>query len=101
MSETDLDTLAADTELLDQLKISLAVALGDVTQQAAALADHLQQATTGHVIVLIGLEMLGDLLDAFRQNCHLGASATGVVFVYLRAFDSGGLFLSCNHVQVF
>ncbi len=37
-----LSTLPADAELLDQIEIRLTVAPGDVAQQAAAFADHLQ-----------------------------------------------------------
>ena len=92
--------LAADAELLDQIKVGLAVALGDVAQQAAAAANHLQQPAAGHKIVLIGLQMLGDLFDTIGQYSYLGARTARIILVYLRAFDSGRLLLRCNHVQV-
>jgi hypothetical protein len=93
-----LGTLAANAEFLDQVQISLAIALGNVAQQAAAAANHLQQATAGHKVVLIGLQMLGDFFDALGQNSDLGASATGIFCVRLRALDGGSFLVSCNHV---
>lgn len=93
--------LAADAELLDEIQIRLAVTLRDVAQQTAAFADHLQQTTAGHVIVLVRLQVFSQFLDAFSQNGHLHAGAARVILMHLRAFDGGSLFLTCDHVHAF
>lgn len=93
--------LAADAELLDQIKVGLAVALGDVAQQAAAAANHLQQPAAGHKVMLVDLQVLSNLFNALCQHGNLGARTASIILVGLRALDSRVLFLSCNHVQVF
>lgn len=69
--ETFVYALAADAKLLDKSEVPLTVALGDVTQQTAALTDQLEQSATGHKVVLVGLEVLGQLLDALGHNGDL------------------------------
>lgn len=96
-----LGTLAADAELLDQVQVRLAVALGDVAQQTAALANHLQQAAAGHKVMLVSLQVLGQLFDTLSQDSHLCAGAAGVVLMCLRALDGRSFLLRFNHVQVF
>ena len=94
-------SLAADAKLFDQFQIGFAIPRGDVTQQTAALANHLQQAATGHVIVLIGLEMLGQLFDTLGQHRDLGTRTARVFTVCLRALDSCRFLLTRDHVQTF
>jgi hypothetical protein len=81
--------LAANTEFFDKAQVSVTIVLGDVAQQTAATANHLQQAATSHKVVLVHLEVLGQFLDALRKDSNLGARATGVSFVCLRAFNGG------------
>lgn len=57
--------LAAYAEFLDKFEILLAVLGRNVLQQSLALAYHLQQATASHEIMLVCLQVLGKLLDAF------------------------------------
>src|SRR5690606_21329055 len=49
-----------------------------VLQQALALTDHEHQTTTRVVIVLVGLQVLGQVLDAVRQERGLDLGRTGV-----------------------
>src|SRR5699024_2984826 len=65
---------AAQAEALDQRPVALDVGLLEVAQQALALADEQQQTTTGVVVVLVLARVLGELLDAVRQqrDLHLG-----------------------------
>ena len=52
------------TEALDQGTVTLDVNFLQVSQQTLALAYQEQQTTTGVVIVLVILEVLGQILDA-------------------------------------
>ena len=49
--------------------------------QAAALADHLEQATAGMVVVLVFLEVLVQVVDALGQQSDLHLGGTGVALV--------------------
>ena len=93
-----MHVLAADTKFLDESQVRLAVPVRNIAEQTAALADHLQETAASHVVMLVGLQVLSDFLDAFRQDRNLGTGTTGVILVYLRAFNSGCFFLRCNHV---
>ena len=50
-------------------------------QQLLAQADHGQQAAAGAVILLIGLQVLGELEDASREQRDLNFRRTGVAFL--------------------
>ena len=93
--------LAADAELLYKLQVTLAVTLGNVAQQTAALTNHLQQAAAGHVVVLVLLKVLGKLLNSLGKHGDLYAGTTGVSLMDLRAPNSGGLLFSSNHCLYF
>lgn len=71
VAEPGLCTLAADAELLDEVQVTLAVALSDVAQQTAALTDELQQTAAGCKVFFVDLEVLGQLLDALSINGYL------------------------------
>ena len=58
-----------------------------VIQQTAAFADQLQQATPGCVILLVGLEMLGQFANPLTQNRNLDLRRTGVRIVGAEAFN--------------
>jgi uncharacterized membrane protein YhiD involved in acid resistance len=58
-----------------------------VIQQAAALVDQLQQAAAAVVVLLVGLEVAGELLDAGGQQRDLDFRRTGIVGGALVLFD--------------
>jgi hypothetical protein len=61
----------AQTETRDEIAVAIHVLVLQVVEELAALADHLQQASTGVVIVDMSLEMIGQILNAGRQQRHL------------------------------
>ena len=73
--------LLSDAELSDDSSVTLDVLLLQVSEHVAALTNHLQQATTGMVVVLVLLQMLGELLDALGQDCVLYCRRSGVGLV--------------------
>ena len=52
-----------------------------VIQQAAALADQHQKSAAGSMVLLVRLEMLGQLANPLTQNRDLNFRGTGVSFV--------------------
>src|SRR5690606_41551690 len=54
---------SADAELLDQGPVAGDVFVAQVLEQALTLADLQQQTTTAVVVVLVHLEVLGEVID--------------------------------------
>ena len=88
--------LLAQTELFDQGAIALNVGLLEVVQHLATLADQLEQAGTGVEVLLVGLEMIGEAVDAGGKKGDLNFSGAGVAFV-LGELGDNGLLLSGIH----
>ena len=63
-----VDILLTDTQLGDQSTVTVDVLLGQIVQHLAALTNHHQQATTGVVVVLVGTQVIGQLVDAGGQD---------------------------------
>src|SRR5919106_4140532 len=79
--------LSAQAEALDQRPVLVDVRPLHVFEQAAAPPDHPQEATTGVVVFLVDLEVLGELVDALRQQGDLNVGGTGVRVVPAEVFD--------------
>ena len=58
-----------------------------VFEQAAALADHDQQPAARAVILFVGLQMLGQMVDAMREQRDLHVRRTRVLGVRLKCFN--------------
>src|SRR3954462_10129023 len=71
----------AQAEPLDQRAVTRDVGALQVLQQPAALTDEDQQTPTAVVVVLVGLEVLGEVLDALREHRDLDLRGTGVALV--------------------
>ena len=70
-----------DAEALDQRAVARDVDLGDVLEQPTTTADQQQQATTGVVVVRVGLEVLGEVGDALGQDGDLDLGGARVTLV--------------------
>src|SRR5215510_7082239 len=73
-----LVVLAAQTEPVDQCLVARLFPRLQIVEEAAALRHELQETTAGVVVLLVVLEMLGQVLDALRQDCDLDFRRTGV-----------------------
>ena len=71
-------SLAADAEALDERAVAGLVALLEVVEQRAALRHQLQQAAAGMVVLHVGLEVLGEVGDALREDRDLDLGRAGV-----------------------
>src|ERR687887_467282 len=69
---------AAEAQPRDQRAVTGHVGGLQVAQQAAAAADHLQQATAGVVVVPVDLQVLGELVDAGGEQGQLDLGGAGV-----------------------
>src|SRR5579872_7357606 len=64
--------------LFDQRVVARLVRLLEVIKQRAARCDHFQQPAARMVVVDMVLEMLGEIVDAFREDRNLNLGRAGV-----------------------
>src|SRR5690606_12853637 len=70
--------LLADAEAADERPVPLRALAPEVVEQAAALTDELEQTAAGVVVLLVGLEVLGELADAGAQQGDLDLGGPGI-----------------------
>ena len=75
--------LATEFQGADQFVILLDVPAFEVIEQAASLRDHLEQSAPRVVVFLVRFEMLGELIDALREQRDLHLRRPGVAPVRL------------------
>jgi hypothetical protein len=77
----------AQLQFLGDRLVASQIGMLQIVEQAAALADHDQQATARAVIFLVGLQMVGQMVDAMREQRDLHIRRTGVFGVQLKLFN--------------
>src|SRR5579863_2276321 len=70
---------AAQAEALDERLVALLVGLLEVIQQLAALVHHLEQPTTGVMILLVTFEVATQTVDTGGEQRDLHFGGTGVL----------------------
>src|SRR3990167_1858991 len=90
--------LFADAQAADQLRITLGILALQIVQQAAALPDQLEKTAARVMILRVGLEVLGEIADAFAENGDLNFRRAGVGIVRAVRRDELGLavFIECH-----
>src|SRR5688572_1907076 len=79
--------LLANVQFLDDLPVALELRAHQVVQQAAALADELQQTTPRVMVFHVGLEMLREVHDALGEKSDLDLGRARVGFVRAELAD--------------
>ncbi len=91
---TSLLDVVADAQSLNQFTVLVNVAVFDVLEQAAPLTDELHQAAPRVVVLLVNLEVLGEVADALSEDGNLNLCAARVLVVFAVLLDElGRLFL--------
>ena len=93
------ELLLSQAELLNDCSVTLDILLLQVCEHAAALTYHLQQTTTGMVIMLVLLQMLGELLNALSQDSDLYFRGTGIGLMGTVCCDYFSLLLFADHIR--
>src|SRR5918992_2348875 len=88
---------AAEPEALDERPVAGDIVVLEVAEQPAAAADHLQEAAARVVVVLVDLEVLGELVDARGQQGHLHLGRAGVALLGRVLGDDLGLVVLDQH----
>jgi hypothetical protein len=94
-------TLPPDAQTLDQGSILRHVLPPDVLEQPLPLPDHLEQPEPGMVILAVGFEVLGQVVDPAREQRDLDFGRAGVALVHSEVGDDW-LFRVCreSHSEV-
>jgi hypothetical protein len=77
----------ADSELVDDGAISLCVLVLEVLEETAALTDEHQQTPPGVVVLAVQLEMVGQAIDALREERDLHLGRPGIALVDAELLD--------------
>src|SRR5258708_5187665 len=85
--------LVSKSEFVDDLPIARQIRALEVIQEAAALADHLQQPATAVMVLGMAAEMIGERVDACAEQCDLDLGRAEVRLMQL-------VFGSCGRLVV-
>src|SRR5690606_30675409 len=83
-------SLAANAQSCDQLRVTGFVLLLEVVKKRAAAGNQGQKATTGVVVLLVVLEMAGQIIDTLGQDRDLDFRRAGVAFLRGVFLDQSG-----------
>src|ERR1700737_3854188 len=83
-------SLLPDAEPFDQLLVALGVLGLQIVEEPPPLADQLEQAAPRVVVLLVGLEMLGQVMDALGEQRDLHLGRAGVALVGAELLDDRG-----------
>ena len=86
--------LLADAQLRNYGLATLGIVFLQIVEQATPLAHHHQQAAPGGVILLMRLEVVGQLANALAQDRDLHFRASGISRVRAIAINQGLFLLS-------
>jgi len=73
--------LPPQAQTIDYFMIAFDVCAFQIIEQTPSLLDHFQQAAPRMIILLVSLEMLGQVVNSLTQQCHLYLGRTGVGLV--------------------
>ena len=65
------ELLLANAELVDERPITVLIDRPQVVEQPAPLADELEQPSPAVMVLLVGLEVLGEVSDSLGEERHL------------------------------
>src|SRR4029434_9407888 len=90
--------LLPDSEAPNEFGVAVRILALEIVEESASLADQLQKASPGMMVLRMYLEMLGQVIDALAQERHLNfrRSCVGVVGS-IRSDDAGLTVLGQRH----
>jgi hypothetical protein len=76
--QTGGERLLAYSQPLNQALVSVKIVILEIIQEPSSLADKLQEAASGMVILNVSLEMLGEVFDTLAEQRNLHLRRAGV-----------------------
>ena len=89
--------LLSDVQFRDDGTVALNVDLLQVVEQVSSVTDHLEQTSAAVVVLVVGLQVLGQVVDTVGQKCDLHLRRAGVTLVDGIGFDDRLLFVFQHH----
>src|SRR6476659_3419203 len=86
-----VEPLLADAQTTDQLRIAFRVLALEIVEQPSALADEFEKPPARVMVLRVGLEMLGEVIDALTEERDLNFGGSGIAVVCLVRSDKVGL----------
>ena len=84
--------LLSQAELADDGTVSLDVRLLEIAKEISSVTDHLLKSAAAVEVLLVGLQVRGQIGDASGQNCDLHLGRTCVTLMGSIGFDQAQLF---------
>src|ERR1700686_3281775 len=86
--------LVTGPKVRDNLAVTFEIPTPQVVEETTPLSDHLEQPATAVVILRVGAEVVGEIIDSCGEKCDLNCARAAVVFVCAVLLYGGGL-LEC------
>ena len=83
-------TLPTKAQFSDDGTVPLNVLLLEVVEQVSSVADHLQQAAAGMMVLLWTFTCSGQVVDSLGEQSDLDLRGTGVILAGAVSFDNCG-----------
>jgi hypothetical protein len=83
-AQVALRKLLAELELLGNRLVAVYVGSLQIIEQTPPLANHHEQSPAGAMILLIFLKVIGEMVDALRQQRNLDIRRAGIPLVELK-----------------
>ena len=93
---TSVQLLLSETKLLNDSSVSLDVYLLEVVEEVSSVTYHLEEAATAVVVLVVALEVLGEVRNSVSKNCDLNLGRSGVTLVGSVLFNNCLLFCCCH-----
>ena len=89
--------LLTDSELSDYCTVTLDIFLLKVVEKVTSSSDHLEESASGMMILLMVLEMFGEVSDPLCENSDLNFGRTGIIFAETVCLDDSSFFFLEQH----
>ena len=74
-------SLVSQSKVGDDLSVTIDVGTPEVIKEAAATSDHFEQPATAVMILRVGAEVVGEVVDSCREKGDLNFGRSAVVFM--------------------
>ena len=84
--------LLSQSELADDRAVTLDISLLQIVQKVSSVTDHLLKTAAAVEILLVGSQVLGQVVDTVGEDCDLNLGRTGVSLVSCVLLNNAELF---------
>ena len=88
--------LLSDAELFNDSSVSVDVYLHEIVEKISSVTNHLKEAATAVVVLVVALEVLCEIVDSVSENRDLYLGRTCVALMCSVLFNNCLLFLCCH-----